>query len=128
MFYNKNLYYLLFSSKNAIFEKNLVPDLWSKWSWSFRFQDFWINHFSKTSWWNSNSLHLGTNFQKIRLIKSFLVEQPIWSLDYKINCTSKLNWADFLHAGANSHNLKGDWKFLEWAFSKIGVVSLVTGL
>ena len=28
---------------------------------------------------------------------------------------------EFLHAGASSCKLKGDWKFLGWALSKIGV-------
>ena len=40
----------------------------------------------------------------------------------------QLELADFLHADTNSHKLKGDWKFSGWAWSKIDVVSVVTGL
>ena len=31
-----------------------------------------------------------------------------------------------LHAGTNSRKLKGDWKDLGWAWSKMGVASLVS--
>ena len=35
---------------------------------------------------------------------------------------------DFLHAGKISHKLKGDWKFLGLAWSKMDVANLVMGL
>ena len=35
---------------------------------------------------------------------------------------------DFLYAGTNSCKLKGDWEFLELAWSEMGVASLVMGL
>ena len=36
--------------------------------------------------------------------------------------------ADFLHADTDSQKLKADQKCIGWAWSKIGVASLVTGL
>ena len=35
---------------------------------------------------------------------------------------------DFLHVDTNSHKLKVDQKIWEWAWSEMGVASLVTGL
>ena len=35
---------------------------------------------------------------------------------------------DFLHAGTNSHKLKGDQNFFIWAWLKMGVASLVAGI
>ena len=33
-----------------------------------------------------------------------------------------------MHAGTNSHKVKGDWNFLGWVWTKMGLVSLVIGL
>ena len=40
--------------------------------------------------------------------------------------TGGINW--YLHSSTNSCKIKGDWKFLGWSYSKMGVASLVTGL
>ena len=39
-----------------------------------------------------------------------------------------MNKPDFLHIDTNSHKLRVDQKIFGWMWSKMGVVSLVTGL
>ena len=39
-----------------------------------------------------------------------------------------MKWPNFLHVDKNSHKLKVDQKIWGWAWSEIGVASLVTGL
>ena len=39
-----------------------------------------------------------------------------------------MKWPVFLHVDTNLHKLKVDQKLFGWAWSKMGVVSLVTGL
>ena len=50
--------------------------------------------------------------------------------DPKIDCSQKwndeINWV--LLAGTNSRKLKGDWRFMGWVWSKMGVASLIIGL
>ena len=38
----------------------------------------------------------------------------------------EINWV--LLAGTNSRKLKGDWRFMGWVWSKMGVASLIIGL
>ena len=57
--------------------------------------------------------------------------QPIRLQDFLINHISRTNqWNSliFLHVDTNSHKLKFDQKILGWAWSEIGVASLVTEL
>ena len=50
----------------------------------------------------------------------------------RLNLNESQKWAGvinlFLDVGSNSCKVRGDWKFLGWAWSKIGVMSLVTEL
>ena len=39
-----------------------------------------------------------------------------------------MKWPDFLHVDTNSHKLKVDQNIFGWAWSEMGVSSLVTGL
>ena len=58
-----------------------------------------------------------------KLIKIFLVGLQNWL--YQRN--EQMEWTDFLHVDAESQNKK--WSdFFGWAWSKMGVASLVTGL
>ena len=41
----------------------------------------------------------------------------LWNLLYLQN--EQMELIDFLHAFTNSRKLKGDWKFLGWAWSKV---------
>ena len=70
------------------------------------------------------------------MIKFFLVGYdqrrawPICSVESKLTVSQE--WTDgnswFLHAGKNSHKLKGDWKSLGQAWSKMGMINLMMGL
>ena len=51
-----------------------------------------------------------------------------WSLDSKVDSTSRMESTDFLHVGTNSRKLKDDWKFLGLTWSKMDVAILVVGL
>ena len=51
--------------------------------------------------------------------------------DSKIDCICRMNrWNKliFLHVDTDSQKLKADQKFIGWAWGKMGVASLVTGL
>ena len=39
-----------------------------------------------------------------------------------------MKWPDFLHVDTNSHQLKVDQKFFEWAWLEMDVTSMITGL
>ena len=39
-----------------------------------------------------------------------------------------MEWTDFLHVDTDSQKLKADQKFIGWAWSRMGVASLVMGL
>ena len=55
--------------------------------------------------------------------------QPIRLQDFWINHISRTNqWNSLRFFDTNSHKLKVDQKFLEWAWLEMGVASLVTGL
>ena len=128
MLYNENLYYLLCFCTSLLFGKN-IPEIWAKMLSAIQIAGF-LNHFSRSNQWNSLIFWMVMQILKNqKVIETFLVGHgqkwmwPIWSLESKIYC-----WNCFLHAGAISHRLKDDWKFLGWAWSKIGVASLVMGL
>ena len=56
---------------------------------------------------------------------------PIWSLDCKIDCILRkklVELTDFLHVDMLSQKLKVDLNFFGWAWSKMGVASLVMRL
>ena len=50
----------------------------------------------------------------------------LWNLLYLKN--KQMETTEFLHAGTDSRKLKDNWKFSGWAWSKMDVAVLVTGL
>ena len=57
--------------------------------------------------------------------------QPIRLQDFLINHISRnksMKWPDFLLVDTNLHKLKVDQEIFGWAWSEMGVASLVTGL
>ena len=54
---------------------------------------------------------------------------PVWWLDSKNFCIKLIvEQTDFLHVDIDLRKLIADQKFFGWAWSKMGVTSLVTGL
>ena len=47
---------------------------------------------------------------------------------FVVNLIEHMELTDFLHAVKNPSKLKSDFKIFGWAWSKIGVASLVMGL
>ena len=89
-----------------------------------RLQDFQINFFSRTNQWNSFIFfHVDTNSQKLKVVKNVLVGLVqkwmwlIWSLD------SKIDW--FFACWYKFIQMIRWLKIFEWAWSKMGVASLV---
>ena len=62
------------------------------------------------------------------MVKNGYDQSVLWTLKFTVSqeWTEGINW--FLHVGTNSCKLKGDWKVLRLAWSKIGVASQVMGL
>ena len=82
-------------------------------------------------------MHIDTNSQKLKVdwkvlggagLKNKCGQSGLWPLKLTVSQekTNGLNW--FFDAGTISHKLKGNWKFLGWTWSKMGVASLETGL
>ena len=57
-------------------------------------------------------------------------QYDLWTLKLPVfqKWTEQMELTDFLHSSTNSSKLKCSGKFLEWAWSKMGVASLVMGL
>ena len=122
---------------NPLFGKDLVPEIKTKMLSVIQIAGFLKQRFLQNkSMKQPHFLHFDINSQKLKLIETFLVRLgqkwvwPIYPLDwnwlYLKNELMELN--DFLHTGMISHTLKSDWKFWGWAWSELGMASLVTGL
>ena len=51
--YKESSYCLLYSCTNPILGKNLFPEIWPKYSWLIKLQDFAIDYISRTQRWKS---------------------------------------------------------------------------
>ena len=61
------------------------------------------------------------------MVKNEFDQSDLWALKSTVS-QERTDGTDFLLAGTISHKLIGDLKFLWWAWSKMGVDSLVMGL
>ena len=91
MFYNENIYHLLCSSKNPVFRKIFVPEIWAKIFSGNQIPDFLINHISRTNQWNSLIfLHVDTNSHKLKVDEK-IFEWP-WSKMGVASLVMGLKW------------------------------------
>ena len=72
--------------------------------------------------------YLKKNFVLEILVKMFSANQTALFFNQPYLQNESIKYPDFWHVDANLHKLKVDPKFLGWAWSEIGVASLVTGL
>ena len=70
----------------------------SKCAQPIRFQDFLINHISRTNWWNNlifcTLIQIHINYNLIKNLLGVHGQKsiwPVWSRDSKIDCISKMN-------------------------------------